>query len=71
MSAIVLNLIFRVGIAKSRVLTFTVGQDDSQTIIDFMEKQGGLWGVRWGRDQNRLLQRSPVAGSRRSSSNPD
>ncbi len=45
-TAIVMNLILRIGIAKHKTLDFTVGTDNSEKIITFMEKQGGLWGMR-------------------------
>jgi NCS2 family nucleobase:cation symporter-2 len=45
-TAIVLNLIFRIGIAKSKTLDLIVGKDTSEKIFTFMEAQGGAWGAR-------------------------
>lgn len=44
--AIVLNLLFRVGIAKSQAIELEPGVDTSEKIFTFMEKQGSLWGAR-------------------------
>lgn len=43
---VLLNLFFRIGIAKRQTLELTPGVDGSQTVFDFMETQGGLWGAR-------------------------
>jgi len=43
---VLLNLLFRIGIAKRRTLELTPGVDGSQKIFEFMETQGGLWGAR-------------------------
>ena len=43
---VVLNLLFRIGIAKRQALELTPGVDSSQTVFDFMEAQGGIWGAR-------------------------
>jgi xanthine permease XanP len=43
---IVLNLLFRIGIAKRQALELTTSVDNSQKIFDFMETQGGVWGAR-------------------------
>jgi xanthine permease XanP len=43
---IVLNLLFRIGIAKRQALELTPSVDSSQKIFDFMETQGGVWGAR-------------------------
>jgi NCS2 family nucleobase:cation symporter-2 len=45
-SAIVLNLIFRIGISKNVVLELKVGVDSSEKIFNFMENQGRIWGAR-------------------------
>lgn len=45
-TVIVLNLILRIGIAKHATLELTVGEDLSNKIFTFMEKQGGAWGAR-------------------------
>jgi len=44
--AIVLNLLFRIGIAKSQTIELEPGVDSSEKIFTFMEKQGSLWGAR-------------------------
>ena len=44
--AIVLNLLFRVGIAKSQAIELEPGIDSSEKIFTFMENQGSLWGAR-------------------------
>jgi len=44
--AIFLNLIFRIGIAKSQTIELEPGVDSSEKIITFMEKTGSLWGAR-------------------------
>jgi NCS2 family nucleobase:cation symporter-2 len=43
---VVLNLLFRIGVTKRQSLELTPGVDGSQTVFDFMETQGGLWGAR-------------------------
>jgi len=43
---VLLNLLFRIGIAKRRTLELTPGVDGSQKIFEFMETQGGVWGAR-------------------------
>ena len=43
---VLLNLFFRIGIAKRQTLELTPGVDGSQKIFEFMEAQGGLWGAR-------------------------
>jgi NCS2 family nucleobase:cation symporter-2 len=45
-TAVVLNLILRIGIAKSKPLELTVGKDTTEQIFTFMEGQGGAWGAR-------------------------
>ncbi|HRU07081.1 MAG TPA: solute carrier family 23 protein [Candidatus Brocadiia bacterium] len=44
--AVVLNLIFRIGIARKATLDARVGQDMADSIFKFMEHQGSLWGAR-------------------------
>lgn len=44
--AVVLNLVFRIGIARREVLELAPGVDSSQKIFDFMENQGATWGAR-------------------------
>jgi NCS2 family nucleobase:cation symporter-2 len=44
--AIVLNLVFRIGIARRELLELTPGADSSQKIFDFMENRGAAWGAR-------------------------
>lgn len=45
-SAIILNLIFRIGIAKHETLELEPGVDSSEKIFKFMESQGATWGAR-------------------------
>jgi len=45
-SAVVLNLIFRIGIARRVRLEVLPGVDGSEKIFNFMDQQGGLWGAR-------------------------
>lgn len=44
--AVVLNLVFRIGIAKKTSLILKPGEDTSETIDHFMEEQGRAWGAR-------------------------
>jgi len=44
--AIILNLIFRMGIAKQKSLLIAPDKYNSDLIFDFMETQGGAWGAR-------------------------
>ncbi len=46
MLVIILNLIFRIGIAKRQQLILEPGVDSSEEIFTFMEKQGSAWGAR-------------------------
>jgi xanthine permease XanP len=46
MTAIILNLIFRIGISKHVVLDLEAGIDSSEKIFNFMENQGRIWGAR-------------------------
>ncbi len=43
---VLLNLLFRIGIAKRQRLVLKPGVDDADSIFDFMEKQGASWGAR-------------------------
>jgi len=45
-SAILLNMFFRIGIGRSATLELEPGRDSSEKIFSFMEKQGGAWGAR-------------------------
>jgi NCS2 family nucleobase:cation symporter-2 len=53
---VLLNLLFRIGITKRRLLELTPGIDGSQKIFDFMETQGGVWGAR-----REVIQRATAA----------
>jgi NCS2 family nucleobase:cation symporter-2 len=44
--AVVLNLFFRMGIAKKATLFLKPGEDASEAIASFMEQQGRVWGAR-------------------------
>jgi len=44
--ALVLNLVFRIGIARTAVLELVPDSKETDMIFAFMEKQGGLWGAR-------------------------
>lgn len=44
--AIVLNLLFRIGVAKSATLVVTPGVDSSEKIYNFMDQRGRTWGAR-------------------------
>ena len=45
-TAIVLNLILRIGVHKRAQLVFLLDEDASTTMANFMEKCGGTWGAR-------------------------
>ncbi len=45
-TALILNLIFRIGIARRKTLFFEPGTDFSGTIFSFFEAMGGTWGAR-------------------------
>jgi len=45
-TAIVLNLILRIGVQKRSELVFLLDNDASTKMADFMEKCGGTWGAR-------------------------
>jgi xanthine permease XanP len=44
--ALLLNLVFRIGVKKSASLDYTPGVDALSKIEDFVERQGGIWGAR-------------------------
>jgi xanthine permease XanP len=44
-SAVILNLFFRIGISKKANFSLRPGVDSSETVFAFMEKQGALWGA--------------------------
>jgi xanthine permease XanP len=46
LSAMLLNLLFRIGIAQRAKLQIDPRADSSEQIFSFMEKQGGAWGAR-------------------------
>jgi NCS2 family nucleobase:cation symporter-2 len=46
LSALLLNLLFRIGIAQRAKLQIDPRADSSEQIFLFMEKQGGAWGAR-------------------------
>jgi NCS2 family nucleobase:cation symporter-2 len=43
---VVLNLVFRIGTSKKRTFTVQPGTEDLETVYEFMEESGGLWGAR-------------------------
>jgi xanthine permease XanP len=45
-AAILLNLIFRIGIAAKAHIVLPIGPAASQQLYDFMERQGSRWGAR-------------------------
>ena len=45
-AAILLNLVFRIGIAAKATIELPPGPDASGQLYDFMETQGGKWGAR-------------------------
>jgi xanthine permease XanP len=44
--AVLLNLLFRIGVAKRERFVLTPGVDGSDSIFNFMERQGAAWGAR-------------------------
>ncbi len=46
LSAILLNLIFRLGVAKEQRLEFVTGRDAAERVFSEMERLGGAWGAR-------------------------
>jgi xanthine permease XanP len=45
-SAVLLNLFFRIGIAKEATLALMPGTDGSEKVYHFMERNGRMWGAR-------------------------
>ncbi|HEY0837024.1 MAG TPA: solute carrier family 23 protein [Azospirillum sp.] len=45
-AALVLNVIFRIGVGRRAELAFTPGTTPLGAIYDFLEQQGGAWGAR-------------------------
>ncbi len=45
-TALILNLIFRIGIARRKTIFLEPGTDFSDTIFSFFETMGGTWGAR-------------------------
>ncbi|RXE56786.1 xanthine permease [Methanoculleus taiwanensis] len=45
-TALILNLIFRIGIARRKTLRLEPGTDFSDTVFSFFEAMGGTWGAR-------------------------
>lgn len=45
-SAVFLNLFFRIGISKNKIFDLHTGEDSSEKVFEIMEKQGGAWGAR-------------------------
>jgi NCS2 family nucleobase:cation symporter-2 len=45
-TALALNLIFRIGIANKVKMQLVPGTDSSEKIFEFMERNGGAWGAR-------------------------
>lgn len=46
LTAILLNLIFRIGIKQKQAIELLVGPDSTSKMIDFMESCGAAWGAR-------------------------
>lgn len=46
LSAIFLNLLFRIGVAKHKTITLQPGTNVSDILFEFMEQQGAVWGAR-------------------------
>ncbi|MEM5786692.1 MAG: solute carrier family 23 protein [Syntrophobacteraceae bacterium] len=44
--AVILNLFFRIGIARSIAMEVSPGADAQASIFEAMQKQGGIWGAR-------------------------
>lgn len=45
-TAVVLNLVFRIGIKSKAVLVLEPGRDVGREVATFMDRQGGAWGAR-------------------------
>jgi len=43
---VTLNLLFRIGVAKTQTMQLSPDSDNLDTILTFMEEQGGSWGMR-------------------------
>ena len=43
---ILLNLVFRIGVRRKAVLSLVPGQDSHDLISEFLDRQGGAWGMR-------------------------
>ncbi len=43
---VMLNLLFRIGVAKSQTIELSPESDNLDTILTFMEERGGSWGMR-------------------------
>ena len=52
-SALVLNLVFRLGISQRKQLILAPGVEASGSIVTFMETQGAVWGGSSGGDPSR------------------
>jgi NCS2 family nucleobase:cation symporter-2 len=46
LGALLLNLVFRMGVSKSASIDFTPGVDPISKLEEFAERQGGIWGAR-------------------------
>jgi xanthine permease XanP len=44
--ALLLNLVFRIGVKRSASIDYTPGVDPLSKLEDFIERQGGIWGAR-------------------------
>lgn len=54
--ALLLNLLFRIGVASKATLLLSPGQSSSDAIFAFMDSQGGKWGAR-----REVIQKATVA----------
>lgn len=43
---VILNVLFRIGVAKREVMELTPSPDSTESIFAFVEKQGSIWGMR-------------------------
>ena len=46
LTALLLNVFFRIGIKKTGSMEFTPGVDPLDALEEFADKQGGIWGAR-------------------------
>jgi len=46
LTVLILNLIFRIGIAQKKTIQLFPGEENNKKIFDFMETQGGAWAAR-------------------------